>query len=188
MIGLCVQMELAEIVLPETEPETEWVRGRPLQKVSPTRTHAKLQLHLGGLLTAWARGRGEVGSEWRFRVAPPGTVRRPLVPDLAFISNDRLRGLSYDDAECPALAPDVAIEILSPDDRKRDVDHKIGVYLSAGSQLVIIIDPLKRSVALHDGSRSTLLREAAGDVLRHSVLPGFSVRLADLFAVLALPQ
>jgi hypothetical protein len=76
-------MSLHEIVLPETEPETEWILGRAVQKVSPFRTHARLQLTLGAALLAWAEGRGEVGSEWRFRVAPPGEVRRPLVPDVA---------------------------------------------------------------------------------------------------------
>jgi hypothetical protein len=59
-----------EIVLPYTEPETEWVRGRALQKVSPKRTHSFLQGALTIELTRWAAGRGGVGPEWRFRVAP----------------------------------------------------------------------------------------------------------------------
>ncbi|MGH7756516.1 MAG: Uma2 family endonuclease, partial [Vulcanimicrobiaceae bacterium] len=121
-------MELREIVLPETKPETEWVRGRALQKVSPRRDHAVLQLTFGAHLVAWARGRGEVGSGWRFRVAPPGEVARPLVPDLAFVRVERLRGLAGRDLQIPALAPDLAVEILSPGDRRVDIDHKIGIY------------------------------------------------------------
>ena len=69
-------MSIHEIVLPETKPETEWVRGRALQKVSPKRDHSRLQGALTIALTRWATGRGEVGPEWRFRVAPPGEVRR----------------------------------------------------------------------------------------------------------------
>jgi len=56
-------MALPEIVLPETKPETEWVSGRALQKVSPTRTHGRLQLLLGAALDAWAAGRGDVATE-----------------------------------------------------------------------------------------------------------------------------
>jgi Uma2 family endonuclease len=84
-------MPLHEIVLPETKPETEWVRGRALQKVSPQRDHSRLQGAMTMRLDRWAAGRGEVGPEWRFRVAPPGEVRRPVVPDVAYVSNERLR-------------------------------------------------------------------------------------------------
>src|SRR5215471_17919752 len=137
VIELCAAVEQHEILLPQTEPETEWVRGRALQKVSPQRDHARLQLALGIALDRWAAGRGEVGPEWRFRVAPPGEVRRPLVPDVAYVSNERLRPLTDAELEIPPLAPDVAVEILSPDDRRIDLDDKIDVYLRAGSSLVI---------------------------------------------------
>src|SRR5947209_18307452 len=107
-------MHTEEIVLPDTEPETEWILGRPVQKMSPFRDHARLQVRFAALLDAWAAGRGEVGTEWRFRIAPPGEVRRPLVPDLAYVSKERLAGLEGMDLQAPPLAPDVAIEILSP--------------------------------------------------------------------------
>jgi len=88
-------------------PETEWVRGRPLQKVSPTRSHSRLQMELSFALNAWAHGRGEVGTEWRFRIAPEGEPRRPLVPDICFVAFDRLRGHTAEELETPAFAPNV---------------------------------------------------------------------------------
>lgn len=175
-------MAIHEIVLPENKPETEWVRGRALQKVSPQRTHARLQLALAQRLNDWASGRGEVGTEWRFRVAPPGEVRRPLVPDVAYISNERLRPLSDEEVEIPALAPDVAVEVLSSDDHRADVDDKIGVYLRAGCSLVIIVDPQRRVVELHDATASTRIDEGAA--IEHQAVPGFSYSVGDLFAVL----
>jgi Uma2 family endonuclease len=174
-----------EIVLPYTEPETEWVRGRALQKVSPKRTHSFLQGALTIELTRWAAGRGGVGPEWRFSVAPPGEVRRPLVPDIAYVSNDRLRTLNDDELEVPPFAPDVAVEILSPDDRRIDVDDKIGTYLRAGSSLVIVVDPQKRVVELHD--RLTTARLDEGAAVEHAALPGFRYSVRDLFAVLRRP-
>jgi len=175
-------MRVSEIVLPETTPELEWVRGRALQKVSPQRTHSRLQAALTMRLDRWATGRGEVGPEWRFRVAPPGEVRRPLVPDVAYVSNERLRPLSDEDIELPPLAPDVAVEILSPDDRRADVEDKIDVYLRAGSSLAIVVDPKRRVVELHDRSGARVLGES--DVIAHAALPGFSYSVRELFGVL----
>ena len=175
-------MSIHEIVLPETKPETEWVRGRALQKVSPQRTHSRLQGALYARLASWADGRGEVGIEWRFRVAPPGEVRRPLVPDVSYVSNERLRPLSDEQLEIPPLAPDVAVEVLSPDDHRIDVDDKIDVYLRAGSTLVIVVDPRRRVVELHDTTGTTYLDEGAS--IEHAALPGFSYAVRDLFAVL----
>ena len=172
----------AEIVLPETKPETEWVRGRPLQKVSPQRAHARLQLALGSVLDRWASARGEVGTEWRFRVMPPGEVRRPLVPDVAYVSNERLRPLSDRELEVPPIAPDVAVEILSPDDRRADLDDKIDTYLRAGSSLIIVVDPRRRVVELHDRDNVVHLNESAA--IEHPALPAFSYLVSDLFAVL----
>ncbi len=171
-----------EIVLPETKPETEWVRRRPLQKVSPQRTHARLQGALTARLDRWAQGRGEVGPEWRFRVAPPGQLRRPLVPDVAYVSNERLRPLSDNELEIPPLAPDAAVEILSTDDHRADVDDKIDVYLHAGSSLVIVVDPEQRAVELHDRAQSACLDEMG--TIEHWALPRFSYPVRELFAVL----
>ena len=179
-------MSLHEIVLPETKPETEWILGRAVQKVSPFRNHARLQLGLGAALFAWAEGRGEVGSEWRFRVAPPGEVRRPLVPDLAYVSNERLTGLTGRDLQLPPFAPDVAIEVLSPDDVPQHVAHKIAVYLASGSHLVVIVDPRDRSVQLHDRTGMRLLH--GDDALEHAALPGFSMPLPALFRVIDRPS
>jgi hypothetical protein len=57
-------MHEPEIVLAFTKPETEWVRGWALPKMSPTRYHARAQLLFGAALDRWAERRGEVGTEW----------------------------------------------------------------------------------------------------------------------------
>jgi Uma2 family endonuclease len=178
-------MSLHEIVLPETKPETEWILGRAVQKVSPRRTHARMQSFFARALLDWEQGRGEAGTEWRFRVAPPNEIRRPLVPDVAFVSNERLRGLEGEDLEVPPFAPDIAVEILSPGDRSRYVEHKIGVYLAGGASLVIVVDPSQRSVTLHDAGGAETLHE--NDTLVHPALPGFAVRLRELFAAADRP-
>jgi len=175
-------MSIHEIVLPETEPETEWILGRAVRKVSPFRTHALLQGKVQTALAAWAESRGDAGPEWRFRPAPAGEIRRPLVPDVSYVSDARLAGLEGRDLEAPPFSPDVAVEILSPGDRARNVEHKIAVYLATGSALVIVVDPRDRSVRLHDARGVRVL--SGEDVIAHPAMPGFSLALPALFAPL----
>ncbi len=187
MIVFCGAMPMPEIVLPITEPESEWVRGRAVRKVSPTRDHSRLQAELVAMLIAWSRGRGEVGTEWRFRVAPPGEPRRPLVPDIAFVRFERLRGRSHADVQAPAFAPDVAVEILSPEDDAQNVAEKIDVYLRSGTALVLVVDPPSRTLTAYDATSSD--RYTAADIFRHSALPDFERPLGPFFALaLDLPK
>jgi len=175
-------MSLHEIVLPETKPETEWVRGRPLAKVSPTYSHALLQRIVAAALGDWADqgGHGRVGTEWRFRVSPPGEIVRPLVPDVAYLSfNAVAADAGPENVEVPLGAPTVAVEILSADDRSPDVADKIATYLRAGSALVLVIDPRAQTLAAHDGGTWVLQR---GELFEHRVLPGFALDLEALFS------
>lgn len=171
-----------EIVLPETKPALEWVNGRALQKVSPQRTHARAQTRFAAALDAWAlsTGLGEVGTEWRFQIEPPGEVRRPLVPDVAFLSYERMPYEVQQETEVPRIAPDVAIEILSPDDRASDIAEKVRVYLAAGTLAVVVVDPR--------GRRVTILRSGGHEEFRESdafslptELPGFHIPVNQLF-------
>jgi len=173
-------MAIEEIVLPITEPETEWVLGRALQKVSPTRDHSRVQGELGALLTAWSRGRGEVGPEWRFRIAVPGEARRPLIPDIAFVLFERLRGLTHDEMQAPAFAPTVAVEVLSPADDPRDVASKVDVYLRGGTSLVIVADPRTRTMTLHDALGARTYR--GNEIVRHEALPEFELSVGPFFS------
>ncbi len=132
-------------------------------------------------LDAWASGRGEVGTEWRFRIAVAGEPRRPLVPDIAFVTNDMLHGLSMEAIQAPEFAPAVAVEVLSPGDDARDVASKVQAYLQAGSALVIIIDGNARTITLHDDTGvPTLL--GATDTFRHRALPGFRLAIGPYFS------
>ena len=175
-----------EIVLPETKPETEWVLGRPLQKVSPTRRHAVVQLAVATRLFTWARGRGQVGPEWRFRITPPGEITRPLVPDVAYVANARLASLPPEDRETPPIAPDIVVEIRSPDDRTADVEHKLRVYLAAGAGMVLIVDPDRRTMDAFEADAEPR-GYGAGDRFVSVRFPDLTFSLEEIFAQLDLP-
>jgi Uma2 family endonuclease len=174
-------MSLHEIVLPETKPETEWVRGRPLQKTGGTYRHGLLQVLLATALMEWAEeaNRGRVGIEWRFRVRPPNEPARPLVPDAAYLSYDALpAGAPRDAVAVPLMAPTVAVEILSPDDRDIDVLDKVATYLAGGCRAIVIVDPDTEQVTAHDRDGE---HKVAGPTFQHPALPGFSLDLQALF-------
>jgi Uma2 family endonuclease len=173
-------MDIEEIILPETKPETEWVRGRALQKMSPMRDHALVQGEFIKRLGPWARGRGEVGPEWRFRIALPGEVRRPLVPDVSYVAAERLRALTHEEKQAPPFAPTLAIEILSLGDRRADVESKIDVYLRGGSSVVLVVDTRKRTILVCDADGRTELGE--NDTLHHPALPDFTLSVSEFFA------
>jgi Uma2 family endonuclease len=174
---------LREIVLPITEPETEWIDGQAVQKVSPTYHHALLQMRIASWLGAWVdeTKSGRAGTEWRFRVAPPGEAVRPLVPDVSYLSFEMLpKGVSYDELQVPLAAPTVAFEILAPDDEKRNVESKIRTLLAAGTIAIVVIDPRRQTVAVHDADGAATY--APPDVVGHASMPGFRIDCTRLFA------
>jgi Uma2 family endonuclease len=105
----------------------------------------------------------------------PDTVR---APDIAFVRRERIPG---ETGGFPHMAPDLAVEVLSPDDRPGETLAKVGDWLEAGTQLVWVIDPERRVARIYrlDGTESVL---AETDALQgEEVLPGFSCRLSTIF-------
>jgi Uma2 family endonuclease len=140
--------------IPEVKPAIESIRGRWERKMSPRRRHAMLQLRMGTLLADWAGNRGEVGTEWRFYISPPGQEPSSLVPDVAYVSFERLPRELGDSREKPEIAPDIAVEILSPGDRLALLEEKVALYLANGALAVVIVDPLERVVDVRETDAS----------------------------------
>jgi Uma2 family endonuclease len=172
---------MREIILPETKPALEWVNGRALQKVSPKRKHALAQIQFAAALNAWARrsGAGMVGTEWRFKIRPPGEERRPLVPDVAFLSYARM---PYDiqlNTDEPEIAPDAVVEVQSATETQADILEKVRVYLAAGTTVVFLVDTEQRIVTVCDRSARRVVEENA--ILTHTAMPGFELAIIELF-------
>jgi Uma2 family endonuclease len=168
-----------DLGIPETKPAIESIHGRWVHKVSPKRKHALLQIRLGALLLAWAGDRGEVGSEWRFYLLPRGDAPSSLVPDVAYVSFERLPPELGELREKPTIAPDIAVEVLSPDDRMNVFSEKIALYLTFGSRLVIVVDPHDRAVVLYE--RDGIRQFSADDVAISETYPDLRIELRSLF-------
>jgi Uma2 family endonuclease len=168
-----------EIVLPETKPETEWLRGRAVRKMSLRFDHNALEQWWVVKLGAWARGRGRVVHEWRFRIAPPGEDVRPLVPDVSYLSYERAGALSEAELQAPLVPPNAAIEIRSPGDSRADIEDKAATLLRAGTDVVIVVNPRTRTVIAWDRENKHIF--SRGESFRHAALPGFTFELNDMF-------
>jgi Uma2 family endonuclease len=107
---------------------------------------------------------------------PSGNVRSP---DVSFVRKGR-----FPDERVPTgfadVVPDLAVEILSPDDRPRAILDKVGEYLAAGVSLVWVIDPEAEAAAVHRAPASVEEVAPTGDLDGADVVPGFRCPLARL--------
>jgi Uma2 family endonuclease len=109
-------------------------------------------------------------------VLPSGNRRGP---DGSFLAAERLAALPPGTV-FPEVAPDLAVEVLSPSDRMKRVLDKVGEYLDAGVRMVWLIDPAKQQAAVYRTATEVRYVDAAGELDGEDVLPGFRCRLADL--------
>jgi len=132
------------------KPYVEQIYDCREPKVSPKWRHGQLQIRIGAVIHRWAMGRGGVGSEVRCYLVSGEEWPSSLVPDVAYYSFMRLpRNLDDDLRERPRIAPDIAVEIISPGDRRPSLAQKIELYLRHGSVVVIVVDPEHRTIAFH---------------------------------------
>jgi Uma2 family endonuclease len=167
--------------MPEDERyRVELVRGRLVREPRPAALHALVTMRLGVLLDAHvaAHGGGVVLADMGFVLATdPETVRGP---DIAFVSAGRVPERGFE----PGFwhrAPDLAIEVLSPSNRRAEIEEKIADYLGAGTRLVWVVDPAARTVTVHQpGAAARVL--GSGDVLDGApVLAGLRIDVATIF-------
>jgi Uma2 family endonuclease len=108
----------------------------------------------------------------------PGIVR---LPDVSFISWQRMpRGADRDQPIWP-VAPDLAIEVLGPSNTPAEMDRKIRDYFQAGTRLVWIIDRTTRSAEAYTAPDAVLRLAPDGILDGGDVLPGFQLSLTELF-------
>jgi Uma2 family endonuclease len=118
-----------------------------------------------------------VGAETGFILRRrPDTVRGA---DVAFVSKARLPD-PLPKSYFPG-APDLAVEVVSPDDRYKDVERKAKAYVDAGSKLVWVVDPRRRTVTIHRSQSDLVVLPEDEDLEAGDVIPGFRCSVAELF-------
>lgn len=109
----------------------------------------------------------------------PDTLRRP---DASFISGQRLSERAMDSGYA-TIAPDLAVEVVSPNDLAYDVQSKVELYLSAGIKVVWVLYPNTKVVEIHRPGQPTQTLRSHEQLSGEPVLRGFQVAVEHLFAV-----
>lgn len=162
----------------EEDYRLELVRGRLVREPGPSFRHGRIVVRLCRALDerAEANGWGAVVADvWFLLEKDPPTVR---LPDVAFLAEVP----PEEDADSLSLlAPDLAVEVLSPSNRASEIQGKVLDYLSAGTRLVWVVDPHTRSVTAYRSGRDACVL-TVGDVLDgEEVLPGLELAVGALF-------
>ena len=119
-----------------------------------------------------------LGADAMLRLAP-GLVR---MPDVSFVSWDRIPSGQFPDEPISGIAPDLAVEVLSAGNTKREMERKVGEYFEAGVRLVWLIDPKARTVDAYTSPNESRRLRNGQTLGGEPVLPGFTLPLRQLFA------
>lgn len=165
--------ELEKLALPHN---AELYDGRVVFKM-PNLAHGIIQNTIGRKIGNYLEAHpiGVVSDDTNFRLWPERATSS-RAPDVSFILKERLPQDLY---RYPALAPDLAVEIISPGDGFDQVMEKVDEYLSQGVQLVWVIISSTREVLVCNAQSKHVVRDV---LVAPELLPGFELQVKDIFA------
>ena len=171
------------LMMPDDGFRYELVKGE-LKRMSPTGDeHGRVTMELAYALYQYVKlnNLGRVyAAETGFKLeSDPDTVR---APDIAFVSMERIQAAGRIQGYRGG-APDLAVEVLSPGNTKREMAEKVKDYFAAGARLVWIVNPRLKTVAVYR-SLSDIVTLTEKDMLDGGgVVPGFQIPVAEIFAI-----
>lgn len=139
-----------------------------------TQINCKLANHVQGHQLGWV-----FTSDNGFRIDPdrPNLVRRP---DISFVRFGRFPSEEPSDVY-DQLAPDLAVEVVSPGDASIEVEEKVNEYLAAGVRLVWVVQPTVQRIMIYRGDGTLAALRASDELSGEDVIPGFRCSIAELF-------
>ncbi len=165
---------------PSDDRRCELVEGRVITMTPVGFEDGRIVFRFGSVLDRHVRA-GNLGvlvTEVGFTLqSNPDTV---LAPDLAFLRRERI----------PAIPPrgfwkgppDLAVEVLSPDDRPREIRAKVEEYLTRGVPLVLVVDADAKTVTIYRPSTPPIVLMAHEVLDLGDIVPGFRCRVGEIFA------
>ncbi|MEH1846185.1 MAG: Uma2 family endonuclease [Nostoc sp.] len=181
------QLTLQEFLnLPPGEGDItyELVDGQAIPKMSPKFFHAKLTRVLLNLIEQSCEGKGEVYPEWAVALTRRRRDWMPI-PDILYISNERLPANWDEDEACP-VPPDLVIEIISPGQTFGQMAAKAKDYLDAKVLRVWVLDSKARSITVFypDAAPQTYMGE---ELLKDSLFEGLEFTVDQVFQKAKIP-
>lgn len=164
------------------ELRLEWVQGEAVEKPGMSLISNYIATNLSGELRAFVKPR-KLGvvltSEAQYRCFPDDSTR-VRKPDVTFIRRERLTSAMF--TGFIPIAPDLAAEVVSPNDEATNLDERVADLLRAGVELVWVLYPATRTVLVYRGEGSVSRVTVEGELSGEEVLPGFACGLEELFA------
>ena len=176
------------IRLPRGQFRYELIDGA-LRQMSPAgHNHGRIVMRLAGPLAVYV-GEKELGevyaAETGYKLkSDPDTVR---APDLSFIEQRRVNQVGEAKGYWPG-APDLAVEVLSPEDTVIGVEQKVGEWLDAGCSLVWVVSPKMRTVTVYRSRTDIEVLTEKDSLDGGSVIPSFEYPIVKLFALKSKEQ
>jgi Uma2 family endonuclease len=170
--------EFSRLPQPEDGSQQELVQGVVITMLPPKAPHgaccAKIIRRLGNFVETNKLGSAFCNDTGFITERDPDTVRGA---DVAFWTTERLPALPQGYIE---VLPDLAVEVVSPDDHFSRVQKKVIHYLTKGVRLLWVVGPEDRSLTVYRPDRLARILGENDTVSGEEVLPGFSCRVADL--------
>ncbi len=152
-------------------------------KMSPTGgKHGVIAHRIGRLLGNWVERQGiglVFAAETGFKLATnPDTVR---AADVALVLNERIPATGIPDSFWEG-APDLAVEVLSPNDSTSDVLDKVRDYLAAGAEQVWVVDPRNSTVSVYRSLQDVQTLTERETLAGVGAVAGFRCEVGEFFA------
>ncbi len=159
----------------------ELVEGKIIMRSPTGWQHGKFERRLahalGSFVDEHQLGEVLVGEVGLYTQRDPDSVRGA---DVIFISHERLaqvQSTSFLD-----VAPELIVEVMSPDDRWIEVKQKLREYFAIGVMLVWVVDPADQTVSVYRSLTEVRLLAGSDQLTGEEALPGFSVPVNALFS------
>jgi len=163
--------------LPKFSRKYELLNGEVIMAPSGM-YHDEIVINLGSALRTFAH-RNKLGKVYASSVGYRLSEKDLISPDISFVNEARLDGGESPDGY-GQFSPDLAVEIVSPNDRAVEIEQKINLYLSHGTTLVWVIHPRQKTATIYriDGTSQRISENDSFD--GEAVLPGFVCKLSDI--------
>lgn len=159
----------------------ELVKGEIIRMSPAGHVHGKIAMEIGRFLSNYVveNRLGVVyAAETGFIISRnPDTVR---APDAMFVSTERLSEISETDSFL-SIAPDLAVEVISPSDPWTEVEEKLDEYFRAGVKLIWVLEPKTKRAYVYRSPTAVRILSESETLSGEEIVPSFEISVSKLF-------
>ncbi|MBA2511959.1 MAG: Uma2 family endonuclease [Actinomycetota bacterium] len=167
--------------IPDDGLRRELVRGEVRTMAPAGNVHGRIAIDVSTPLDQYVRAHdlGVVfAAETGFKIAGnPDTVR---APDAAFVRRERVEAVGEVEGYWPE-APDLAVEVVSPNDLFAEVEEKVADWLAAGTRVILVVNPRARTAVVRLSEKVARILSEEEILDGGQVVPGWTLSVADVF-------